>query len=307
MQRNRNMLRRALLLWVLTLGSIPAFLAVSSSGLGLSSGEETFIDNRLPTVSGCFGRSRDGSENTWTQELCTFGASASDNRLLIVGDSTVASMTDGVVAAAADWDVGVVAFPSRGCTFTSRFPHSYEWCRDYFQESVDLIKRIKPIGVIVSNYLSRMDLSDRRIPLMNGELPQSREQRLESTIDSLNEALLSIFQIMPEIPILIVQEVPTIPFRQPSVLFDKSAFPTVDTSSRSYLRQRTYMNAVEKLARTFSSVSILNPHEQLCRESICSAKSPDGMWLYMDGYHLNPRGSKLLTGQFRDWLRSVVS
>lgn len=294
-------------MWILALTSLPVMSAVSSTRLGLDFYQEASIDTRLPTISGCFGRNEDGEENTWSQELCTFGFRGSENRLLIVGDSTVASMTDGVVAAASGIDIEIVAFPSRGCTFTSRFPYSYEWCDEYFTRAIDLTSRLQPKGIIVSNYLSRMDLPDRRIRLANGELPQSLQQRLDSTIESLNEALVSVRRLVPDVPILIIQEVPNIPFRRPSVLFDKSESPTVDRNSRGYLRQREYMTAVERMARTFSNVSVVNPETVLCRQSLCSAKSPNGRWLYMDSYHLNPRGSNQLTYQFREWIVSHLS
>ena len=301
------MLRRALVVWLLTLGSIPALFVVSLTSLGLHYDQEVFVDSRLPTISGCFGRSEVGIENTWSQDLCTFGSPGSQRSLLIVGDSTVASMIDGLVSATADLDMEIVAYPSRGCTFTARFPHSYKWCSDYFEKSIELISKIRPKGLIISNYLSRMDLPDRRIPLINGELPQSRQQRLESTIDSLTEALLTARQLMPETPILIIHEIPTVPFRRPSVLFNQAAFPVVDEKSRSYLRQREYISAVERVATTFSNVSVIDPKSVLCRRSICSAKTSDDMWLYMDSYHLNPRGSSLLSGQFREWILNHVS
>lgn len=301
------MLRRALVMWLLTLGSIPVLFVVSSTRFGLDYDQEAFVDSRLPTISGCFGRNEDGSENTWDEDSCTFGFRGSQHSLLIVGDSTVASMTDGLVLATADLDMEIVAYPSRGCTFTSRFPHSYKWCFDYFEKSIDLISKIKPNGIIVSNYLSRMDLSDRRIPLVNGELPQSRQQRLESTIDSLTEALLSARHLMPETPILIIHEIPTVPFRRPSVLFNQATLPFVDVRSRSYLRQREYMSAVERVATAFSNVFVLDPKSALCRRSLCPAKTSDGMWLYMDSYHLNPRGASLLSSQFREWILNHVS
>ena len=301
------MLRRALVIWFLTLGSIPALFIVSSTRFGLHYDQEVFIDSRLPTISGCFGRNEVGSENTWSQDLCTFGSRGSPHSLLIVGDSTVASMTDGLVSAAADLDMEIVAYPSRGCTFTSRFPHSYKWCSDYFEKSIGLISKIRPNGIIVSNYLSRMDLPDRRIPLINGDLPQSRQQRLQSTIDSLTEALLSARHLMPETPILIIHEVPVVPFRRPSLLFNKATLPVVDEKSRSYLRQREYISAVERAATTFSNMSVIDPKSVLCRRSLCSAKTSDGMWLYMDSYHLNPRGASLLVAQFREWILNHVS
>ena len=166
------MLRRALVVWLLTLGSIPALFVVSLTSLGLHYDQEVFVDSRLPTISGCFGRSEVGIENTWSQDLCTFGSPDSQRSLLIVGDSTVASMIDGLVSATADLDMEIVAYPSRGCTFTARFPHSYKWCSDYFEKSIDLISKIRPDGIIVSNYLSRMDIPDRRrLPIHITEIP----------------------------------------------------------------------------------------------------------------------------------------
>lgn len=302
------MLRRVLVVWLLTLGSIPALFVVSSTRLGLYYDQEVFVDSRLPTISGCFGRNEAGRENTWSQDLCTFGSEDSRHSLLIVGDSTVASMTDGLVSAAADLDMKIVAYPSRGCSFTSRFPHSYKWCSDYFKKSIDLISKIRPNGIVVSNYLSRMDLPDRRIPLISGELPQSRQQRLESSIDSLTEALLSAHHLLPETPILIVHEIPVVSFKRPSVLFNQATFPVANEKSRHYLRQREYISAVERVASTFSNVSVIDPKSVLCRRSLCPAKTSDGMWLYMDSYHLNPRGASLLSSQFREWiLKHVLS
>ena len=300
------MLRRALLLWVAMVASLPALLAVSSTKLGLQFADEAFIDSRLPTISGCFGRDENGRDNPWSQDLCTFGPRMANRRLLVVGDSTVASMTDGVVSAATSAGVNVVSFPSRGCTFTSRFPHSYSWCEEYFKNAIGLIASVQPDGLIVSNYLSRMDLSDRRIPFSNGRLPQSRWSRLESTILALNEALKSARNVLPEMPILIVQEVPTVPFRRPSLLFNKVNSPQVSKYSRGFMRQREYISAVEGVASAFKNVSTIDPEKVFCGNSYCSAKNADGEWLYMDSYHLNPRGSNLLTSEFKSWITKHV-
>ena len=296
------MLRRALILWGAMISVIPVLFALSASGLGIQYSQEEFTDSRLPTVSGCFGRQKNGTDNSWDRERCTFGVRNSPNTLLIVGDSTVASMTDGIVAAAAGLDVEIVAFPSRGCSFTSRAPHSYEWCVDYFQKSIDLAMEMLPDGVIISNYLSRMDLNDRRIQFADGKLPDSREQRLDSTVQALDEAIESLRRISKNVPILIVQEVPTIPFRRPSVLLNKSASPTLNKNSRAFLRQREYIFAVEELIKSHRNITAINPETVFCNDSRCFSETPDGAPLYMDSYHINPRGSMLLTGQFKKWI-----
>lgn len=296
------MLRRAVILWGITISVIPVLFALSASGLGIQYSQEEITDSRLPTVAGCFGRQNNGSDNSWDRERCTFGVQNSRNVLLIVGDSTVASMTDGIVAAAAGLDVAIVAFPSRGCSFTSRAPHSYEWCVDYFQESINLAMEISPVGVIISNYLSRMDLNDRRIPLADGKLPDSRQQRLDSTVQALNEAIWSLRRISQNLPILIVHEVPTIPFRRPSILLDRSDSPSLNKESRAFLRQQDYILAVEELMKSYTNIAAINPETVFCNDSQCSSVTLSGAPLYMDSYHLNPRGSMLLTGQFKKWI-----
>ena len=301
------MIRRALLLWVAVVAALPALMMVSSTKLGLNLVDEILVDSRLPTLSGCFGRDENDRENSWRQNLCTFGTKNAGRKIVIVGDSTVASITDGVVAAAASEEISVISFPSRGCTFTSRFPHSYSWCKDYFQNAIDLIATVRPDGLIISNYLSRMDLSDRRIPFSNGQLPQSRQQRLESTIFSLREALLSAREVVSEVPILVVHEVPYIPFRRPSILFNRASRPQVSRDSRSYRRQLEYISEVKQVVSEFENISTLNPEKFICGTSSCSAKAADGQWLYMDSYHLNPRGSSLLTGEFKRWMARSIS
>ena len=299
------MIRRLVLVWLATLILVVAVGVVSGNGLGLRVQKSEVIDERLPTVAGCFG-TKEGESVEWNRQLCTFGPTSAVGDLLIVGDSTVASMADGLYRAALKRNLRVVVYPSRGCTFTTRYPYSYTWCSSYFKSSIELLKDVKPVGLIVSNYLSRMDLPDRRIPTLENVLPESRDARLLSTVLSFEEAVREVRTINPELPILIVHEIPVISVMKPSLLFDRSTNLTIQLQQRSYQRQREYIKTVESVLQKFDGLSYLDTAKTFCDSTRCSARDKTGIVLYMDSYHLNPSGSFLLEDEFSYWFSTEL-
>lgn len=226
--------------------------------------------------------------------------------LLVLGDSTAASLSDGVILAGEDLGFSIVVFPSRGCPFAARQPYSYTWCGDFYEDSLKLATNLKPRAIIISNYLSRMDIDDRRIPFPNGDLPRKKDERLQSAVQSVHDALLRLHSAFPTTPTLYVHEIPTIPLVQQPTLLRRVSEPSIRRSSPSFRRQISYITAVEAKSESYPNITFLNPSSLLCGSLSCSAVSTDGINLYMDSYHLNPQGSAVLAEPIKSFLRKTV-
>jgi len=298
---------RAGAIWLVTLVVLSLCFVGSRTGLGLTDRSFMSEDTRAPTKSGCFGKNDVGVDNIWSQEACTYGLTSATRTIVLVGDSTAASLADGAIAALKNLEIRLIVFPSRGCPFTTRQPYSYEWCSTYFMDALKLLRRINPDGVIVSGYLSRMDLEDRRIPNADGSLPETLTERLNSTVTSFSEALSVLTMEFPSAAVLVVHEIPTIPIgRRPTVLFDRSTKAEISRNSGSFRRQSEYVAAVNQEVRRYYQISTLDPQSSLCGLRICSAKTMDNRWLYMDSYHLNPTGSLLFAPAIQKWIVATV-
>ncbi len=300
------MIRRVFWVWTGLAVFIAALFRISTTGLGLELPPGQFADMRAPTIAGCFGSDFAGRNNEWSLSRCTFGVEGSIGKLLVVGDSTAASMSDGVIEAARRFNFSVIVFPSQGCSFMVRQPYTYEWCADYYRQAQNLIESLQPNGLVISNYLSRMDIEDRRVPLPSGALPESKNARLNSTIMSFEEGIIETQQSHSKMPILIIHEVPTIQINlKPSLLFNRSREASINKKSPSYLRQREYVDAVNFVVKGFGVISVLDPSIELCSKQSCSARSPKGIFYYMDSYHLNPIGARLLSPKVSEWISSL--
>lgn len=278
---------------------LPILLSlVAGTGLGLESGDSISVDTSAPTRSGCFGHGRDGHDQPWSLARCTFALMGAQGTILLVGDSTAASLADGAIAAAHKLDRSIIVFPSRGCLFAARQPYSYEWCDSYSMEAEELIEELEPEILMFTAYLSRMDLEDRRIRLPDGSLPTSREERIRAVMLAIGEQLVLARKQQPGMPIIVVGEVPTVQFSpRPTLLFDRSGTREVNRESMGFKRQQEYVRRLKQITSSIEGVRFLDITETFCDEQQCSAISKSGELLYMDSYHLNPNGSKLLVPQ----------
>lgn len=301
------MLRRAVLLWVFALVGVLLTYRLAEQGLGLERQDSLATDTRATTQSGCSGRNGLGIDNEWSLQACTFRSKESRlGPLLVLGDSTAASLSDGVILAGEELGFSVVVFPSRGCPFATRQPYSYTWCGSFFDDSLELATDLKPRAIIISNYLSRMDIDDRRIPFPDGDLPRKKDERLQSAVQSVHDALLRLQNALPTTPILYVHEIPTIPFAQRPTLLRRVSELSIRRDSLSFRRQSSYITAVESKSESYPNITFLNPSSLLCGIVSCSAVTTGGINLYMDSYHLNPEGSEVLAEPIKSFLRKSV-
>lgn len=291
-------MKSILKLWSACLILTVGLSLVAGTGLGLEVKDSTSLDSRAPTLSGCFGRDKDGEEQRWSLAKCTFPTPGARSTILVVGDSTAASLADGAIAAAHKLNRSVVVFPSRGCLFAARQPNSYEWCSSYSKEAQELIEESEPEILLISAYLSRMDIEDRRIRLPDGSMPTSREARLQAAILAVREQLVLTREQRPGMPIIVVGEIPTVQFSlRPSLLFRRSEIRAVSRDSESFKRQQEYLARLKQTTSSIEGVTFLDLTDIFCDVKNCSALSPDGELLYLDSYHLNPAGSELLVPQ----------
>jgi len=290
-------MRRIFKLWGAVMAVTVLLSAIATTGLGLDLENSTSIDARAPTLSGCFGRNKDGKDQSWNLEKCTYKQFGNRDTILLVGDSTAASLADGMIAAARELNFSLVVLPSSGYLFATRQPYSYERCNSFATDAQNLIGKIRPKILVVTAFLSRMDLDDRRVRLPDGSLPKSLEERLRATMFAIEEQLVLVRESQPEIPVIVVGEIPTIQFALPSLIFDQSVNRTVSREELGFKRQQEYLKRLKQMVLSIPGARFLDVTESFCDRKRCSAISMSGEMLYMDSYHLNPSGSILLMPQ----------
>jgi len=290
-------MRRILKLWGAVTMATVLLSVIATTGLGLDIEDSASIDLRAPTLSGCFGRNKDGEDQPWNLARCTYKQVGNQGTILLVGDSTAASLADGLISAARELNHSITVLPSRGCLFAARQPFSYEWCMSFTSDAQSLIDEIQPKILVVTAFLSRMDLEDRRVRLPDGSLPKSPEDRLRAVMLAIQEQLVVVRDRQRDIPIVFVGEIPTIQFARPSLIFDRSDNRTVNRADFGFKRQQEYLTRLKQMVSSIEHVGFLDLTESFCDSKQCSAISKSGEMLYMDSYHLNPNGSESIVPQ----------
>ena len=223
---------------------------------------------------------------------CRYGAKSDQGLLILIGDSTAKSLSDGFVGAANDLGYEAMVFSQPGCPFQIPTSPFIQACLERTIDIWTAIQTLKPKAVIVSNlnYLYVRDIGLPNVPIGTTRIAWASETK-------------KIFEQLRKLQIsgLLVQPVPEFSsdVRNVLTLFKR----TVDGEERSANFQNEFLNELDATAvmEVFDDRSILNLYNVFCLAGRCS-QVQNGKLMYEDDSHLSSVGSLALIPQIKQSL-----
>ena len=273
---------------------------ISQKGLGL---KKAAIFEESPNVGEVcvFG-------SNWTSiiEKCTFGR-ASGTRVLLLGDSQAPAMSDGVLSAVDAIEGRVTMIYSNACPVHARPNEIREECAAFQSAFRSIVESVGPEVVIVANaadlYVSRGGLGkpDARIRDRFGRFPNDYWEALSNWTDGVDSVLRS--SVLGVARVLYLQMIPPAPESSPTLI--KRRIESIDFALKSRFDRNIVVEAERKVLSTNSRIFLLDPAESLCPNGRCPL-FVNGKPIYADSFHLNSRGSVLVSAAIQDALIQIL-
>jgi len=222
---------------------------------------------------------------------CLFDAPVKKGLVILVGDSTAKSLSDGFVKSANELYFDSLVLFTPGCAFQAPDSPFTPHCDDFRRDIWRAIEVLRPDLVVVSN-LSPNYVNENGIP----GVTKSRSEEIWGTqtrlmfekIWSLNSRALLV-QPMPQ-------------FLE-DIRYDVGLFnPVLGKEKKSDVLGRTSLiNEIERRSITASSasISIANFSGEFCGAAKCS-QIVDGVLAYEDPAHLSAAGSLIVAPSLRE-------
>ena len=231
---------------------------------------------------------------------CRYRPKKIEGLVILVGDSTAKSLSDGFVAAAHNLGLEAMVFQQSGCPFQVSNSPFNQFCQSENKRNNDIwsaIRLLKPVAVVVSNlnYLYVRDIGFPDMPIGPTRVAWANEtHKVFSRLRTLNiEGLL--VQPVPEFTSDIRYEV--------SILKQN-----VNGEDQSVLnRGNVILNEMETGAvmKVFDYRSVLNLDRQFCELDLCSRVIND-KFMYEDKTHLSSAGSMFIAPALEQALRLLI-
>ena len=231
---------------------------------------------------------------------CRYRPKKIEGLVILVGDSTAKSLSDGFVAAAHNLELEAMVFQQSGCPFQVSDSPFNRFCTSGNMRNNDIwsaIRILKPVAVVVSNlnFLYVRDIGFPDMPIGPTRVAWANEtQKVFSQLQKLKiEALL--VQPVPEFTSDVRYEV--------SILKQH-----VNGKDQIVLnRGNEFLNEMETNAvmKVFDDRSVLNLDRQFCESDLCS-RVIDGKFMYEDKTHLSSAGSMFIAPALEQALRLLI-
>lgn len=228
---------------------------------------------------------------------CRYRPKKVDGLVILVGDSTAKSLSDGFVIAAHNLGLEAMVFHQAGCPFqVSDSPFS-QFCKNFNNSVWSAIRTLKPVAVVVSNlnYLYVRDIGLPDLPIGPTRVAWANEtQKVFAQLQNL------------KIDGLLVQPVPEF---KSDVRYEVTILKQhVIGEDRAVLnRENKFLNEMDTNAvmKVFDDRSILNLYKQFCLSDLC-LQVKDGKFMYEDGSHLSSVGSMVVAPEVEQALRLLI-
>ena len=228
---------------------------------------------------------------------CRYRPKKVDGLVILVGDSTAKSLSDGFVIATHNLGLEAMVFHLAGCPFqVSDSPFS-QFCKSRNNDVWSAIRILKPAAVVVSNlnYLYVRDIGLPDLPIGPTRVAWASEtQKVFAQLQKLKtEGLLA--QPVPEFASDVRYEVTIL--KQHVIGEDRTVLN----------RGNEFLNEMDTKAvmRVFDDRSILNLYRQFCTSDLCS-QVKDSKFMYEDGSHLSSVGSMVVAPEVEQALRLLI-
>ena len=268
--------------------SVIGFSMISATGLGLH--KSSPFDRPFSLGSDC------GYEPEWQKVIERCGETGTSSvRVLLVGDSQAAAISDGFIGAAKTLSASYSLISANSCPIHSRPNELRESCSQFQNDIKAIVGYFKPTIVVVANaadlYVSRGGFGkpDTLIRDSNGKFPKNYRQALDNWTDGVRDALSSDW--FSGTKIIYVHMSPNPPTIGPSVLRPNISGVKFRLSSQ-FDRNEIIAEEKQKL-NVLDMVITIDPADSLCHGNICQTQVDSGP-IYSDPYHVNSRGAKLL-------------
>ena len=273
---------------LLVMVAVVGFVKVSETGLGLSKG--SLFDRPFSLGSDC------GYESDWQRVLDRCGEEGtSATRVLLLGDSQAAAISDGFIGAAKALNATYSLISANSCPIHARPNELRKQCAEFQDNVKNMISYFRPTVVVVANasdlYVSRGGYGkpDTLIRDSMGKFPKNYHQALENWTNGVRDELRSDW--FGSTKIIYVHMSPNPPSIGPSVL--KPNLRDVKFRLSSQFDRNEIIAAEKQKLNALVNVLTLDPADTLCRKDICQTQVDAGP-IYSDPYHVNSRGAKLL-------------
>ena len=228
---------------------------------------------------------------------CQYRSKRVNGLVILVGDSTAKSLSDGFVTAAYNLGLEAMVFHQASCPFqVSDSPFS-QLCKRRNNDVWSAIRTFQPVAVVVSN-LNHLYVRDIGLP----DLP------IGPTRVSWANETQKVFAQLQNLKIegLLVQPVPEFAsdIRYKVTILNQH----VIGEDRTVLnRENKFLNDMDTNAviKVFDDHSILNLYRQFCTSDSCS-QIKDGKFMYEDGSHLSSVGSMFVAPALEQALSLLI-
>ena len=220
--------------------------------------------------------------------------------VILVGDSTAKSLSDGFVTASHNLGLEAMVFQQSGCPFQVSDSPFNQFCQSGNRRNNDIwsaIRTLKPVAVVVSNlnYLYVRDIGLSDLPIGPTRVAWANETK-------------KVFAQLQKLKIegLLVQPVPEF---ASDVRYEVTVLKQhVNGEDRTVLnRGNEFLNHMDKNAvmKVFDDRSVLNLYRQFCALDLCS-QVKDGKFMYEDGSHLSSLGSMFIAPALEQAIRMLI-
>ncbi len=228
---------------------------------------------------------------------CRYRPKMVDGLVILVGDSTAKSLSDGFITAAHNLGLEAMVFQQSGCPFQVGDSPFSQFCKSRNNDVWSAIRTLKPVAVVVSNlnylYVRDIGLPDR--PIGPTRVAWANEtQKVFAQLQKLKiEGLL--VQPVPEFAADVRYEVTIL--NQHVIGEDRTMLN----------RENEFLNEMDTTAvmKVFDDRSILNLYRQFCTSDLCS-QVKDGKFMYEDSSHLSSVGSMFVAPALEQALRLLI-
>jgi len=246
-----------------------------------------------------------------TSPACLFGGT--ERKILVIGDSHVASIISSVVAAKAGKDAGVVQLSYDGCVFIpamrqlrpQRFGARND-CKGFNDWVATQLAAEPALPVLLVGRYARSAFGPfERNP--NGATPEVyfTSQRYPSTTPAFlhefgRHLTETACQLAKTRTVYMMRPIPEMPVSVPQYVARKMAWgldASLSVTQAQYMRRNAWVWQAQDEARERCGIVIIDPTTQLCRNGVCQSTHA-GRPLYYDYGHLNEYGARLLAPVF---------
>ena len=228
---------------------------------------------------------------------CRYRSKSDEGLIILVGDSTAKSLSDGFVASANDLGYEAMVFSQPGCPFQLPTSPFGQFCQQRNRDVWSALRTFKPKAVVISN-LNYLYVHDIGLP--NSPIGPTRIAWASETT--------KIFEQLQRLQIagLLAQPVPEFlsDVRYEVTLLKR----TISVEKRdSRTSGNEFLNDLDSAAvmAVVDERSLLNLYAEFCQSDSCS-QVQNGKFMYEDGSHLSSVGSLAVTPMIKESLLSLL-